>query len=318
MSFTQSKTIDILSKKYIWDKSATDVEREYFEESYYSRKEVLLTDIWLQSDEIPNTAATVSGVVTSITATLSYVAGSRGSYVNTSLADAIPYYWGDGVSYQYRVFRNDGVTDVNSGEAEWFFDNNSGVLTFTSATNSGTGLVHNSSGIIIASASAPPVMRVWKYVGKKGVVPDLGSGLTYSGGVLSVSTTPYVEYKALLSQTGTSAPTANILSNTLTGTWSYVSTGIYYFTSTGNFSNIAKVEVYIPGVTILGYPMTNNLFHLKSAARLDNDRIEVRTALLTNYYADRYVTFDTLGGSPSDILKDDVLSYAPITIRVWS
>ena len=320
MALTQSASVDILEKKIIWNKATTEVGREYFEEPYSSNLSILSSDIWSQSDELPNTAATVSGLLSLVTATLSYVNGTKGGYVNTNLKNAVPFWFGDGASYRWKVYRNDGVTEIYPGEGLWMFDNGSGVLNFLSAT-SGDGLVYNGDGAIIASQSAPPVMQVWKYEGKLGVLPNIGSGLTYSGGTLSVIPTisgSYLEYKALLTQTGTASPTDNILVNSLSGTWSYVSDGIYYFTSTGNFTDVTKVEVYIPGVTILGYAMTNNLFHIKSASRLDNDRVEVRTGLLTNFYADKYVTFDTSGGAPSDILKNDVLSYTPITIRVWS
>ena len=184
MALTQSKTVDILEKKFLWGKSATEENREYFEEAYSSRPIVLGTDCWLQSDQIPSVAATVSGVLNLVTATLSWVDGTNGSYYNSSLVDVVPQDFGNGTSYRWRVYRNDGVTDINWGESEWYFDNSSGVLTFTSAT-SGDGLVYNGSGIIIASSSAPPVMSVWKYVGKKGFLPNLGTGLTYSGGTLS-------------------------------------------------------------------------------------------------------------------------------------
>lgn len=317
MALTQSKSVDILAKKFIYGKSATEEVKEYFEEQYSSNYPILSSDVWLQSDELPNTAATVSGVLNLVTATLSWINGTKGSYVNTNLKNAVPYSFGDGSSYRWMLYRNDGVTEITLGEGDWYFDNGSGVLNFMSAVGN-NGDVYNQNGVLIVSELTPPVMRVWKYVGKLGVTPQIGSGLTYSGGVLSSSATPYIEYKALISQSGTASPTEDILVSTLTGTWSYVSDGIYYFTSTGNFTNIAKVEVYIPGVTILGYAMTNNLFHIKSASRLDNDRVEVRTGLLTNYYADKYVTFDTSGGAASDILKNDVLSYTPITIRVWS
>jgi hypothetical protein len=319
MALTQSISVDILEKKVIWNKAATGVEREYFEEPYSSSLSILSGDIWLQSDELPNTAATVSGLLSLVTATLSYVEGTKGSYVNTNLKNAVPSGFGDGDSYRWKVYRNNGSTEIYPGEGLWMFDNGSGVLNFHSATSN--GLVYNGDGVIIASQSAPPVMQVWKYEGKLGVLPNIGSGLTYSGGTLSVSPSVlgnYLEYKALISQSGTASPTENILVNSLTGTWSYVSDGIYYFTSAGNFTDITKVEVYIPGVTILGYAMSNNLFHIKSAARFDNNTIEVRTGLLTNFYADKYVTFDTAGGASSDILKNDVLSYTPITIRVWS
>jgi hypothetical protein len=214
MSLTQSIALDKLQKKFLFDKTGTDVDREYFEESYSSRKEVLYSDIWLQSDEILSTAATVSGVVNLVTATLSWMDGTKGSYVNTSLKDAIPYYYGDGSSYRYKIFRNDGITPINQGECNWIFDGNSGVLSFTGVTNSGTGLVFNEESVIIASASAAPIMQVWKYVGKKGVLPNIGSGLTYSGGTLSVIADGGGENLSQTLAIGNSMGTYSIVMNT--------------------------------------------------------------------------------------------------------
>lgn len=46
-------------------------------------------------------------------------------------------------------------------------------------------------------------------------------------------------YRAYISQTGTSAPTAVTLNgNTITGIWSYTGVGVYTFTSTGTFASV--------------------------------------------------------------------------------
>ena len=52
------------------------------------------------------------------------------------------------------------------------------------------------------------------------------------------SSRPYKVYTALLTQSGTSAPVAMVLENTLGGTveWSYVDVGIYRATLTGAFT----------------------------------------------------------------------------------
>jgi hypothetical protein len=131
---------------------------------------------------------------------------------------------------------------------------------------------------------------------------------------------PYQEYKALLTQTSTGAPVESVLNDTLsvTGTWSYAGAGSYYFTSVGSFVDAGKVEVYIPGATVLGYPMSNAPFNIMSAARVSDDVVEVRTGQL--YYAS-----DAAGGVTlisdtliSSLLADNLLSNTPITIRVWS
>lgn len=133
-------------------------------------------------------------------------------------------------------------------------------------------------------------------------------------------TVPYQEYRALLTQSSTSAPVADVLNDTLTvsGSWSYQSTGSYHFTSFGSFVDPTKVEVFIPGADVLGYVMSNAPFNLKSAARVSIDTIEVRTGSV--YYVNDAGGGVTLpvNGTISSLLKDDLLQYTPIVIRVWS
>lgn len=186
MAFTQSSQVDIIFKKFITNQSTVDNSKQFFEEPYSSRKEVILSDIWLQSDQIPSTAATVSGVVQMITATLSYFAGTKGGFRSSSLTDIIPFNYGDGTSYVYKLYRNNGTTEISQGVGDWLFDNNSGVLTFYSGVSAGNGTVLDGNGVTIVTSSLPPVLRAWRYIGKKGVIPNL-SGITYSGGTMSIN-----------------------------------------------------------------------------------------------------------------------------------
>lgn len=157
----------------------------------------------------------------------------------------------------------------------------------------------------------------YKYLGYDNQTLSEKAGPTVSG-IGGVVTPNYIEYKSLLTQSGTASPTANVLVNTLSGTWSYSSVGSYYFESTGSFTDITKVEVYIPSTTVLGYVMSNAAFYVMSANRLDNNNIEVRTGYIKNDgTANNYLQ---LNGSTSvtDLMRDGVLYYTPITIRVWS
>ncbi len=107
-------------------------------------------------------------------------------------------------------------------------------------------------------------------------------GIDVSGNVVE-ATTPYLQYKALLTQTGTTAPSASVLNDTLgSGTWSYQDIGVYYYTKTDAFSATTKVEAYIPGMQVLAYTMSNPAFNVLSVTRLDNNTIEVRTGALEN------------------------------------
>lgn len=64
---------------------------------------------------------------------------------------------------------------------------------------------------------------------------------------LSGNVTPPRKYVAILNQSGTNAPVATILENTLgfVPVWSYTSTGIYHLTYAGGFPTEAKVAFFI-------------------------------------------------------------------------
>ena len=101
----------------------------------------------------------------------------------------------------------------------------------------------------------------------------------------------YLKYVALLSQSGTSAPTATVLENTLGGTvvWSYNGNGSYDATLTAAFT-ADKTVVFIGG------PGSSTGFH--TAYRDDDNMVTVQT-------------FDS--GSPAN----DMLAETPIEIRVY-
>ena len=82
------------------------------------------------------------------------------------------------------------------------------------------------------------------------------------------------KYVALLSQTGTSAPTATVLDNTLGGTlvWSYDGVGSYIGTLTGAFT-LDKTSVMISGVykgSASGLRKTNNTIQITTTATSTN------------------------------------------------
>lgn len=82
------------------------------------------------------------------------------------------------------------------------------------------------------------------------------------------------KYVALLSQTGTSAPTATVLDNTLGGTlvWSYDGVGSYIGTLTGAFT-LDKTSVMISGVykgSASGLRKTNNTVQITTTATSTN------------------------------------------------
>ena len=83
---------------------------------------------------------------------------------------------------------------------------------------------------------------------------------------------PYKVYTALLSQSGTNAPTATVLENTLGGTviWSYASTGVYVANLTGAFT-INKTIVFTSNAA---YPVTPP-HQFTGGVRSNSDSIQI-------------------------------------------
>jgi len=100
-------------------------------------------------------------------------------------------------------------------------------------------------------------------------------------------------YRALLTQSGTNAPVATVLENTLGGTlvWSYIVTGRYEATLAGAFPS-SKV---FPTITNINNSRANGM-----AVRRDSDDV---------------LTVET--GIIGDANEDDTLSSTPIEILVY-
>lgn len=109
----------------------------------------------------------------------------------------------------------------------------------------------------------------------------------------------YTVYTALLNQSGTDAPIATVLENTLSGPlgWTYSSPGVYRATLIGEFSNSNKVVVFINQAGGF-YAVGSNVFIYTTAYVYDNDQIEVITTLDSN-------------------LSNGMLLVTPIEIRVY-
>ena len=90
-------------------------------------------------------------------------------------------------------------------------------------------------------------------------------------------TRPYKVYTALLNQTGTNAPVATVLENTLGGTvvWSRNASGVYYGTLSGAFIN-NKTFVNCSGRYIGFTPIY----------RLDDNRVGLSTSVTGSTYVD--------------------------------
>jgi hypothetical protein len=107
---------------------------------------------------------------------------------------------------------------------------------------------------------------------------------------------PYKVYTALLTQTGTDAPVATVLENTLGGApaWSYDSVGYYKLTLTNAFNGNIMVRV--------GNEADTDIYCISFPNSYTNNEINLFTSSLTN-----------IGGGDNDLLNK-----TSIEIRVYN
>lgn len=138
------------------------------EECDPNRSVVLLTDIWTESNLIPNTAPLVSSGVVQIFVDLplTWINGTV-KFSDPTFIDIIPPYFGDGSSYGFVLKTSTGVV-IPNGWQDWKVDLDCGTVCFKD------GFV--STGAIIVDAANPPKISFFKYTGNKGVFSGAGGG----------------------------------------------------------------------------------------------------------------------------------------------
>lgn len=124
------------------------------------------------------------------------------------------------------------------------------------------------------------------------------SNVTYNNGIKTLNNISYKKYVALLTQTGVTAPTINVLETTMSSgiTSSYINVGEYKLISNAEFTaNKTFVMINQTGLSMIGVQA------IILANRIGNNEIAVQVA-------------DTLGSG----YLDDVLLDTQIEIRVYS
>jgi len=134
-----------------------------------NRHPVLLTDIWTQSNLIPNVAPlATSGVVQKfVDFQLNWDNGTA-RFIHPSFIDIIPPYFGDNISYNF-ILKTWNNIIIPYGWQNWKVDLDCGRVTFKN------GFV--SSGPIVVDSTHPPKISFYKYVGNKGVFTGGGNTL---------------------------------------------------------------------------------------------------------------------------------------------
>lgn len=160
-------------------------------------------------------------------------------------------------------------------------DDFSNVATVVSGTINTTGCVFDAIGTTPTDYSNGSTLS--SYESQKVTYPELQAGLGLGSKV----------YKALLTQTGTSAPVATVLVNTLSGTpvWSYSSTGRYVLTLVGEFVQLKTHLNILASNDIVGGCKY-------SISRANDDELNIESGEL-------------------GVLIDGILNYTSITIEVY-
>ena len=201
--------------------------------------------------------------------------------------------WDDNNSTQYPAFfiRNAVSYASNVGKIGLNTNNPRVSVDFGKLTNP-DGVIANKDGMIIpggtiAERPSTPVESTIRYNSESKCI-EYYDGVSWKSDCKS-----YKVYTALLSQTGTNAPVATILENTLgvNPIWSYDSAGYYLFTEIGAFP-INKTTI------VIGNESNTDFYTLIFR---NNDEIGVFTSLLSN-----------IGGG-----NNDLLSNTSIEIRVY-
>lgn len=168
MALTSSQQALLLFKKWL-GKSSTNTSWDFYEEPYNIRSAILATQVWQDSASIAGTAPVLAPGADDGTVQyfedepLTLVPGTTNAFYSANLVDAVPFNFGDGVSYNYAVKDSLG-NPIYFGQGEWIVDCDAGILTFYGTL----------------PANMPPTITFYKYIGAKGVA---------SGGTTSPLTT---------------------------------------------------------------------------------------------------------------------------------
>jgi lysophospholipase L1-like esterase len=172
MSLTDAQKSSRLFKKSL-GAAETLTARDFFEEPKLGKNSIYPSQIWTETEKIPIPAPILSsgqtlGVVQYFEKlSLTHISGSQDrSYTHENLKNTIPFNYESGGTYNYQLFKSDGITQIAFGQGDWLLDTDAGVLTFY-------GTLPTS-----VTSSQPPQISFYKYIGQFGFSTGTTSGVT--------------------------------------------------------------------------------------------------------------------------------------------
>lgn len=200
-----------------------------------------------------------------------------------------------------------GVTNVNGVAPIGSSGGATPAITISAATDGAAGSMSAADKTKLDALAAPnnaPYNAVEWEADETGTATRKAIGDKIEAVVASIPTAPYLVYTALLTQSGTDAPVATVLQNTLGGTvvWSYLGAGSYLGTLNGVFT--VNKTVFVPRTAIINAdPETKTLleqFQWMKWTRVSSDVVNI----------------ETIPGS-GGASEDDILINTLIEIRVY-
>jgi len=159
----------------------TENSRKIYEEPLMSKTVVYSYQIY--ANDIPATnplnpnfsdpdGTTISNVQVKKNVTLTLVAGTVATFYSPLLIDAIPFNFDNLTgTYNYKITKSDGVTQIFFGVNDWVVDPGAGTLRFYGGLPSGV------------SGGFPPKINYFRYVGARGVSSGFINSIINAGGV---------------------------------------------------------------------------------------------------------------------------------------
>ena len=181
MSMTDSQKIDF-AFKLLLGVADTSTDRQFFEEPLPSGMIITPDMIWTNASYIPAVAPNITPSLQDLGGTsyvygdylvvrfffnlpLLPVLGSPNAFYHEQLKDAIPFNYDPAGSYNYSI-KNSSNFNIAFGVQDWMVDPVAGTLTFFGANLASVGI----------SATQPPMISFFKYIGAKGFPAGGGGG----------------------------------------------------------------------------------------------------------------------------------------------
>jgi hypothetical protein len=173
---TDTQIITFLNKKY-FGVADTEGNRRPFEEPFPAKQLVFNTQIFSQTIPVINPlnfsfpSGTINGVIqVFVKESLFPVPGAPNAFYSPALIDSIPFNYSSNGTYNYELFKNNGIDQIGFGVNDWIVDNSGGTLRFFNGMPAGV------------SSGSPPKISFYKYIGTKGVSSGTLNSINNAGG----------------------------------------------------------------------------------------------------------------------------------------